>query len=157
MRRLIWVLLLCFFAQVRASDHFVSVLDENAYQSILQASHTQPFLIVFWSLDCPPCIEELATLRRFHRDYPQKKIIFISIDSVQQIAEIETLMEQYGLQNLQQWVFSENKRRLRYSIDPSWYGEVPRSYFYLPSHPGRAFSGRLSYSQLTGWFNMAEN
>ena len=42
--------------------------------------------------------------------------------------------------------------RLRFSIDPNWYGELPRSYFFDESHEFKAHSGIVSEALLAEWF-----
>ena len=41
--------------------------------------------------------------------------------------------------------------KLRYSIDPTWYGELPRTYFYDADHQITPLSGKISNSFLDTW------
>lgn len=124
----------------------------DSYKQILQENKQRPFLMVLWSLDCAPCIKELKILGEFHKQYPQHKIIMISTDDKNQSNEIAQLITQYGLQTVDQWVFDGSFQHLRYSIDPTWYGELPRSYFFEQDQSRLAASGQLHQNQLVRYF-----
>ena len=125
----------------------------SSYQKILQENKQQPFLMVLWSLDCMPCIKELKMLGKFHKQYPQHKLVLISTDSKNQSDEIIQLMTEYGLHTVEQWVFDDSFQYLRHSIDPGWYGELPRGYFFKPNHSRIASSGQLHQNQLMQYFS----
>ena len=36
--------------------------DAGSYRAIVEAHRDRPFMLGFWSLDCPPCHRELAEL-----------------------------------------------------------------------------------------------
>jgi len=130
----------------------LQVFDKQAYQSILNQQKQQSFLLVLWSVDCPPCMEELTMLSDFHKQHPDKKIILVSTDSQSQSDEITGLINKFGLTRLPQWVFgNESPQYLRYSIDPMWYGELPRSYFHSED-VRKAVSGKLNRADIVRWF-----
>jgi len=126
----------------------------DSYQIILDKNKHQPFLLVLWSLDCPPCISELKTLGAFHKQYPQHKIILVSTDTKNQLDEIESLMIKNNLQEIEQWVFDGAFQYIRHSIDPGWYGELPRSYFYKKNQSRLSSSGQLHHDQLINLFSI---
>ena len=71
---------------------------------------------------------------------------------IQNIDEIQQLIEEHQLEAMDNWIFSDSMpERLRYVIDPSWYGELPRAYFYDASHQRRAHSGLLKQEMLQSW------
>jgi len=41
--------------------------------------------------------------------------------------------------------------KLRFYIDPGWYGELPRSYFYDAAQQRSGHSGALTRAQLQDW------
>ena len=123
------------------------------FQWIIRQHSQQVFLLLLWSLDCPPCRQELDMLGQFYRHNPDITLVLISTDSITQGDQILAVMQQAGLLPAQQWVFGdESAAALRYAIDPLWYGELPRSYLYQPGQQRQAISGRLSPLQLTRWF-----
>lgn len=76
-------------------------------------------------------------------------VIFVSTDAPGRATKIEAALTDYGLGNLESWVFSDPvPERLRYKIDPNWYGELPRAYFYDKEHARTAYSGAMSQHEL---------
>lgn len=148
---IILVLAALFFSSTYAAEQ-PGLFKLNSYQEILQQNKQRAFLMVLWSLECAPCMQELKELGEFHQKYPQHKLILISTDSKQQSDEISQLMARNGLQDVNQWIFDDSFQYLRYSIDPNWYGELPRSYFYTQDHTRHAVSGQLHKQQLTQFF-----
>ena len=124
----------------------------DSYEGIARSHQQQSFLMVLWSLDCSPCMAELRLLGEFHQQHPEIELVFISTDMPAQQQAILRLMKDRGLRDTEQWVFSgASIAALRYAIDPSWYGELPRSYVFLPGQERQALSGRLSRQQLHDW------
>ena len=140
-------------ASVVQAESSLQLFDKNSYQTILQNEKQQSFLLVLWSLDCPPCMEELSVLAELHQQHPDKKIILLSVDAESPPDDIKQVLNQYGLAELPQWVFgSDAPQYLRYSIDPMWYGELPRSYFHS-TEKRTAVSGKLNKAALLRWFS----
>ena len=145
--------LIVFISSVACAETRLQYFNKDSYQSILKNYKQQSFLLVLWSLDCPPCMEELSMLEKFHKQYPDKKIILVSVDSKSQSNEIQRVVNNFGLHRISQWVFNDDAPQyLRYSIDPSWYGELPRSYFHLQDKRN-AVSGKLIEADVIRWFN----
>jgi hypothetical protein len=42
----------------------------------------------------------------------------------------------------------ENSDKLRFEIDPKWYGELPRTYFFNAAHQRVGMSGVLSKKEI---------
>ncbi|MDH5766597.1 MAG: redoxin domain-containing protein [Gammaproteobacteria bacterium] len=134
------------------ADVSLQLFDKNSYQEMVADNKQESYLLVFWSLDCPPCMTELSMLGKLHKQYPSLNIMLVSTDSIDQAGEINKLMKTYGLDQLPQWVFSDEPvQYLRYSIDPQWYGELPRSYFHQ-AQQRKAVSGKLTQAQVVRWF-----
>ena len=131
----------------------VEIFKIDSYKTIMKEKQNQPFILLLWSLDCPPCIEELDMLSRFSKQHKDIDLVFVSTDTPSQIDEIVQLMTRYGLRHYSQWVFSDNSaQHLRYAIDPAWYGELPRS--YLNSREGKrlTLTGRLDHKLINAWY-----
>ncbi|WP_198265251.1 TlpA family protein disulfide reductase [sulfur-oxidizing endosymbiont of Gigantopelta aegis] len=125
---------------------------KDSYQEILQTNKGQPFLMVLWSIDCPPCHEELAHISAYKKKYPKHKIILISTDSNAQA--VRQVLEGNDVLHLESWLFSNAlAHQLRYAIDPHWYGELPRSYFFSQQHTRQAVSGTLSLTAINAFFS----
>jgi len=87
-------------------------------------------LIMLWSVDCPPCYQELAMLERLLLSYPGLPITLISTDDdSERYEEVEEQYRRLNGNTLTTWVFADGMApQLRYAIDKTWSGVLPRSY-----------------------------
>lgn len=112
----------------------------------------KPFLLSVWSMECPPCFKELKLLGKLREEYPKFNVILISADSPDLIDEAERFLVQFNLSAVNSWIYGSNRSdQLRYAIDPRWYGEMPRSYFYNKDCARTSVSGLLSEDVLKRW------
>lgn len=124
----------------------------GSYHDILAARPDKAFVMVFWSMDCPPCHRELAMLGRLRQQPPQFDLVLIATDENTDHAELQTVLAKHRLDKSDTWVFAgESAAALRYEIDPTWYGELPRSYLFNSRHQRQAVSGLLSAEGLQAW------
>jgi thiol-disulfide isomerase/thioredoxin len=113
----------------------------------------RPFVVSLWSIDCLPCRVELELLGNLKQSDPEFPLLLISTDSIEKHEEASDILEQYGLHNIDSWMFADAfVERLRFSIDPGWYGELPRSYFYAADHSFKAHSGILTAEKMDELF-----
>ena len=119
----------------------------------IQASYKgQPFLLALWSLECPPCFQELELLSRWVEKHPERNLVLISTDSSDSADQVRRVLQKYRLDRADNWISSDHfVERFRYSIDPDWHGELPRSYFYSANHKRDAHSGTLSEQMVNHW------
>lgn len=118
----------------------------------IRAQHPGPLLMVLWSLDCSSCHRELKLLGATLKENPGLDLVLIATDDRARAEEAESLLVRYGLGNVESWIFgSADTMQLRYAIDPSWYGELPRVYFYLPDGQRIGHSGPLEPEQIKAW------
>ena len=128
--------------------------DSESLDQILQQREGQAFVLVLWSIDCPPCIKELAQIQQLREQFSATNLVLVATDDIGYADEVQQLLAAHQLEQMDNWVFANPMpERLRFRIDPSWYGELPRSYFYQASHQRLAHSGRLSNEMLQGWLN----
>ncbi len=131
----------------------ISTFQPGSYETILQRYQDKPFLMVLWSLDCPPCFHELAMLGKLIEKYPEFNLVLISTDSPGDRTELHSVINGKGVASADAWVFSQaNSSRLRFEVDNVWYGELPRSYFFDAQQNRRAVSGLLDRSVVEEWF-----
>lgn len=125
---------------------------EESLNEIKASYENQSFLLILWSHDCAPCREELKSLASINQRMNVANIVLLNTDGVDQIKTIENILTSHQLMQLDNWVFANtNLEKLRYSIDVSWAGELPRSYFYSSSHQRNSKSGRLSMLEMEKW------
>jgi len=113
----------------------------------------KPFIVSLWSVDCAPCRVELDMLGKLKQADPEFPLVVISTDSIEKREEAADILQGYALDGVPTWMFADTfVERLRFSIDPMWYGELPRSYFFTPDHSFTAHSGILTAEKLAELF-----
>lgn len=139
---------LCFFISLTTNqawaDIKVNQFHADSYEQLLNAHKNNAFVLIIWSVDCSSCLKEMSLLNRIHKDNPQLKMVMLATDSPAEIEQIKKYQTQFQLSDIEQWVFAEeNAQKLRFKLDPRWYGELPRTYFYNKEHQRTGFSGVL--------------
>jgi hypothetical protein len=57
---------------------------------------------------------------------------------------------------VQTWIFDDEfSERVRFAVDRTWRGELPRTYLYDAAHRAEARSGKLDERWLEGWLERA--
>lgn len=124
----------------------------GSIKEITAARQGKPFILGMWSLTCAHCREELALLSGLLKKHPDLDLVLVATDTPEEGEAISARLRQSGLGGAQAWVFADPfVERLRFEIDPRWYGELPRTYLYDPSHKVLAFSGKPDPRQLEQW------
>lgn len=127
----------------------------GSMQQILDAGKGKPFILSLWSLDCVYCPAELKLLSKLKAKYPALEIVLIATDSPEQNPAIAATLGKHRLQNAESWVFADDfTERLRYEVDRTWHGELPRAYFYDKSGLAAAVSGQLNAVEVERWVRL---
>lgn len=143
LQNLFAICLLCIGGPVLAEN--VQPFNGDTFAQIKAEYAGQPFLVSLWSIDCPPCLVELDLLGQLMEEDPDFPLVLISTDPIDKLEESRYLLEDYNLHNIKSWMFADAfVERLRFTIDPGWYGELPRSYFYTATQEFDAHSGTLN-------------
>jgi hypothetical protein len=117
----------------------------GSYQQLLATNANNPFMLVVWSVDCSSCLKEMALLSDIQKNNPNIKMIMLATDELSANEQIEQILKQHQLDGIENWVFAdENSQKLRFEIDPKWYGELPRTYFFDSAHQRTGISGVMS-------------
>lgn len=143
--------LLSFFS---AKAHAESkVFTQENFTQIKQQYQGKQWLMLLWSVDCPPCFKELSLIAKMRKTQPELNLVIINVDDSDEVdAEREEVLSSYGLTDLTNYYFADGQGdRNRYLIDASWYGELPRSYFVEASGKFHGKSGLVSKPLLTRW------
>jgi thiol-disulfide isomerase/thioredoxin len=119
----------------------------------IRAAHTgTAHVVALWSLDCPPCHEELATLESFARAHRSIAVVLISTDTPADTPALLHVLQRHGLAGAENWVFADEfVERLRHEIDPDWRGELPRAYLHGANGTAITVTGRLVAGKLEDW------
>ena len=141
-----------FFSHFSFAYDFMP-FDMNTRKVIEKRYIDQPLIISFWSIDCPYCIDDLKKLGKALSKNTNVKLITVCVDGKESAKKAERILSQANLPKHEQYQYAEvDEDRLRYNIDPAWYCELPRTYFYDAAHQVTPLSGKISNSFLDKWF-----
>lgn len=69
----------------------------------------------------------------------------LATDDISETDQIQAILKKNQLSDIENWGYAdENTQKLQFSIDPKWYGELPRTYFFDKTHQREGVSGVLS-------------
>lgn len=109
----------------------------------------KPFVLAFWSADCPPCRDELPLWTGAQARWPQLRIALVCTDYGDDLARAAGVLAQTGAQGLEHWAFADElAERVRWGVDPGWRGELPMVRFYDGAHRVEVRRGRLDAGEL---------
>ena len=149
-RQLIIAVLLSTLPGLTFADH--RPFNPDSIKQIEQQYAGEPFLLVLWEINCFPCREEMDLLGKLKQSHPDINLVFIATDDISKQPEIVDVLAQHRLADIDSWIFADpNVERLRYSIDPEWFGELPRNYFYDTDSSRIGFSGKLAEEVMEEW------
>jgi thiol-disulfide isomerase/thioredoxin len=147
------ILMLSGASAVISEELAIKPFKSGSYQAILAANANQPFLLAIWSVDCPSCLKDMDVLSKIHDKRPNLKIVMLATDEAEALPEVWRIIAAHKLTSIENWAFaSDNPEKLRYEIDPAWYGELPRTYFFNATHQREAKSGALSIEEFEALF-----
>ena len=112
-----------------STNNPIRVFHSYDYETIVK-NKTKPFVMMFWSIDCPPCLSEMKKISTLSEN-EKNKFVFIATDGHELKKEISNLLHQLDLENQNNWVIKSNGiDQITSVIDKRWYGETPRSYSF---------------------------
>lgn len=139
------ILLTALNSPVQAEQSALKPFATGSYQQILASNANQPFMLVVWSITCSSCLKDMALLSRIHKKRPELKMIMLAADDISETDQIQPILEKSQLSGIENWVYAdENTQKLQFEIDPKWYGELPRTYFFDKAHQRESVSGIIS-------------
>ena len=126
--------------------------DADSMAAIRKTHEGRPFVLAFWSVHCEPCRAEMADWKTLRRRYPGIPVLLVAADSLRDRALIERFLKQYDPGTVERWAFADDfQEKIRYSVDRSWRGELPRSYLFDAGHHREAISGAISLTAVDAW------
>lgn len=140
--------LLIFFAfssPLRAEEATLKSFVSGSYRQLLENNANKPLMLVIWSVTCSSCLKDMALLNKMHKAHPKINMVMLATDEASAIGQIQQILAKNELTGLGNWIFADdNAQKLRYEIDPKWYGELPRTYFLDKKHEREGISGVLT-------------
>ena len=140
-------------APAQAGEAVLKPFVSGSYQQLLENHSGKPVMLVIWATTCSTCMKKMPLLNKLQENHNDIEIIMLSVDDLADAKQVQTILAQHGLNVLENWIFAdENAQRLRYEIDPQWFGELPRTYFLDGKHQREGISGALSYEDYQAIF-----
>ncbi len=150
----ICLMFLAMWTSASAASETLKAFQVGSIEEIAADRNNQSFIVVLWSVDCPPCLVELNHIQQYRKSFSKISLVLVATDGPQYAETVEQILYDNKLEQMDNWNFTGSiPERLRYSIDPDWYGELPRTYFYDASHQRIAYSGALTRIMLDRWLN----
>jgi len=136
-------------ASLTARADNIEEFNTESFRQIKALYEGKPFVVSLWSIHCAPCRVELKLLGEIKKSDPDFPLVVISTDTLETREEALEILTNYELHNIKTWMFADAfVERLRFSVDPLWHGELPRSYFFNDDHSFFSHSGVLDYALL---------
>ncbi|MDO8350677.1 MAG: TlpA disulfide reductase family protein [Gallionella sp.] len=157
MKRFGTLMALCFavlsFAPLPAlAAQEIKPFVRGSYQQIIAARQGRPFVVSFWSLTCSYCIAEMNVLKKLLKKHPELDLVLISTDTPEEQNSVRATLADFSLDKADAWVFADSyTERLRYEVDKTWQGELPRTYLFGAKNAVTAISGKLEGKEMERW------
>lgn len=126
-------------------------LESGSFDALVAARRDQPFLLILWSITCGPCRDEFTLLREMRAHHPGLPLVLVATDDVSDEVTAARQLQDFAMTGEESWIFADDAQKLRYEIDPGWYGELPRAYFYDAGHYREGVSGKLTRERIEAW------
>jgi hypothetical protein len=126
-----------------AADFRLFGRDSRAVIEREQRGH--PFALVFWSVDCVYCIEEIKQLGELANSHSALRLILVNTDAPgMAAASTEALLRHLEKTPAERWMFDGgDSARLYFSVDKQWHGELPRTYIYDAKGNFKVIPGKM--------------
>lgn len=145
-----FLLVLCLFA---VTADAARPFDAASLGAIKAAHAGKPFVLAFWSIHCAPCLEDMADWRALRKRYPNVPILLANTDTPAESKRVAQALARYSPGDVEQWAMSDDfAERVRYAVDGTWRGELPRTYFFDRRHDAEVSSGRIDRARIEAWF-----
>jgi hypothetical protein len=146
------LVLVSFFVLGPAVASELKPFDAKSAAAIQRAHVGRPYIMVMWSLYCEPCRHDMKLWGALRQKYPAVAFVLVSTDGEGERAKVAQFLRQHDLREVETWMFADEfTERVRYAIDPSWRGELPRTYVHDAAHRRQAHSGIVDPKALESW------
>jgi len=122
----------------------------------LRAAHAdQATVIHFWGLTCGPCLVELPNWGKLLADRRDLKLVLVAADPVpQSLDQVAATLDRAGLGNAESWTFTDRfYERLRFEIDGTWAGELPRTLLIARDGTVTVLPGVADLDKVRAWLD----
>ena len=122
----------------------------------LRAAHAgKPTVVHLWGLTCAPCLVEMPMWGKLQAERPDLRLVLLAADPQQQEPErVSASLAKAGLGKVESWSFTDRfYERLRFEIDPTWGGELPRTLMIAADGTITALPGVADLAQVRAWLD----
>jgi thiol-disulfide isomerase/thioredoxin len=122
----------------------------------LRAAHAgEPTVIHFWGLTCGPCLVELPNWGKLAAERRDLRLVLVDADPVPQSPErVAKTLDLAGLGKAESWTFTDRfYERLRYEIDKTWAGELPRTMLVARDGSVTVLPGVADLAKVRAWLD----
>jgi len=148
-----WLILVSLLITGNAFAADAKPFTRGSWQAIRTSHEYEPMVVHLWGLTCAPCLTELPHWAALRKSFPKASIVFIAADPAPMPkADVDRELEQAGLSGMENWIFSDRfVERLRFEIDPSWKGELPRTLLIDKDGKITAMPGIADLAKVRDW------
>jgi len=141
---------LCYTNYIHASS---IEFNQEQLTLIKKQNMGKQWLMLLWSVDCPPCFKELAIIQKLQNKDNNLAVVIINTDANNDITkERIEIIAKFKLSSVSNFHFIEGENeQSRYIIDSNWYGELPRSYFVDRKGKFHGKSGLVKSTTIGQW------
>ena len=127
--------------------------ERGTWQAVLREHAGRPVLVHFWGVTCGPCKVELPLLGQFAKDHPDVDVVTVSADLVPNLpGATQSMLDKAGLSSTENFIFNDGfVERLRFEIDPSWQGDIPRTMLISREGTVTTIEGSAEMADLEKW------
>ncbi|RTM13602.1 MAG: TlpA family protein disulfide reductase [Bradyrhizobiaceae bacterium] len=127
--------------------------ERGTWQAVLRQHAGRPVLVHFWGVTCGPCKVELPLLGQFAKDNPDVDVVTVSADLVPNLpGATQSMLDKAGLSSTENFIFNDGfVERLRFEIDPSWQGDIPRTMLISREGTVTTIEGSAEMADLEKW------
>ncbi len=141
------VSLAAVFSSAANANSALQPFEPDSLARIIEKQKGKPFVMVLWSLECVYCQASLKTLAQEQRKGRKLNVVTVATDSLSEAQSailIKKKLESTGISG-NAWAFGNApSEQLRYAIDPKWYGELPRTYWFNARGESVPYSGAIT-------------
>jgi len=128
--------------------------DATSLDTIRAAHAGRPFVLAFWSVYCEPCRKEMGLWKALRNQYPEVPVVLVATDPPGDRDAVMKFLARHSPGRVDTWAFADDySERVRYAVDRSWRGELPRTYFFDASHRSLARSGVPERRWIDNWLS----
>jgi thiol-disulfide isomerase/thioredoxin len=129
--------------------------ERGSWAKIGAAHAGRPTVVHLWGLTCAPCLLELPSWGKLVAERRNLNLVLIAADPFPQSPQqIAATLDRAGLSNVESWAFTDRfYERLRFEIDSSWAGELPRTMLIEPDGNVTVLPGVADLDKVRAWLD----